>query len=122
MASLAAGWLWNFEFPVIKHIWTSSMVLVAAGWSLLLLALFYWVIDVKGYKRWSFFLRVIGMNAIVAYMAGDFIDFGHTSKALFGGLAGHIGIFGPLLIAAGALGVLWIGLYYLYRNRTFVRV
>jgi predicted acyltransferase len=122
LACLAAGWLWNLEFPVIKHIWTSSMVLVAGGWSLLLLALFYWVIDVQGYRRWAFFLRVIGMNAIVAYMAGDFINFGFTSKALFGGLAAHLGIFGPLLIAAGSLGVLWGGLYYLYRNRIFLRV
>jgi predicted acyltransferase len=122
VASLAAGWLWGFEFPIIKHIWTSSMVLIAAGWSLLLLALFYWVIDVQGYRRWAFFLRVIGMNAIVAYMAGDFINFAYTSKALFGGLAGHLGIFGPLLIACGSLGALWLGLYYLYRNRTFLRV
>ena len=61
---LAVGWAWGLVFPIIKNIWTSSFVLVAAGWSLLLLALFYAVIDVLGYRKWAFFFIVIGMNAI----------------------------------------------------------
>jgi len=122
LGCLLGGWLWGFAFPIIKHIWTSSMVLWSGGWCLLLLALFYGVIDVLGFRRWAFFFTVIGMNAIVAYMAPDFINFGHTSNALFGGLAKHLGIFGNFLLAFGAVGVLWVGLYYLYRNRTFVRI
>ena len=122
LTCLAGGWLWSLPSPIIKHIWTSSMVLWAAGWSLLLLALFYWIIDVLGYRRWAFFFTVIGMNAIVAYLAPDFIDFGHTSSALFGGLAKHLGIGGEFLLAFGAVGLLWAGLYYLYRNRTFLRI
>src|SRR6185503_18964736 len=50
---IAFGYLWSLDFPVIKKMWTSSYVLVAGGWSLLLLALFYWLIDVKGWKRWT---------------------------------------------------------------------
>lgn len=65
---------------------------------------------------------MIGMNAIVAYLAPDFINFGHTSTALFGGLAKHLGIFGEFLLAFGGVAVLWAGLYYLYRNRTFLRI
>lgn len=122
LGCLLAGWLWSFDFPIIKHIWTSSMVLWAGGWSLLLLALFYGVLDVLGFRRLGFVFTVIGMNAIVTYMAGDFINFGYTSDALFGGLAKHLGIFGPFLVAFGAVGVLWLGLYYMYRNRTFVRI
>ena len=91
-------------------------------WCLLLLALFYWVIDVRGYRRWAFPFMVIGMNAIVAYMAPDIIPFSHISKTLFAGLATHLGMFGDFLLAFGTLGVLWLGLYYLYRNRTFVRI
>jgi len=122
LACLVGGWLWSFAFPIIKHIWTSSMVLWSGGWCLLLLALFYWVIDVLGYRRWAFFFIVIGMNAIVAYMAPDIIPFSKISKTLFEGLSKHLGMFGPVLVAFGTLGVLWLGLYYLYRNRTFVRI
>jgi len=119
---LLAGWLWGFECPIIKHIWTSSMVLWSGGLCLLLLALFYWVIDVKGYRRWAFFFNVIGMNAIVAYIAPDLISFSQISNTLFGGLARHLGAYGNFLLASGALGILWLVLYYLYRNRTFVRI
>ncbi len=121
-ACLLAGWLWGFAFPIIKHIFTSSMVLWSGGWCLLLLALFYWVIDVLGYRRWAFFFIVIGMNAIVAYIAPDIIPFMHISRTLFAGLARHLGMFGNFLLVGGALGVLWAGLYYLYRNKTFVRI
>jgi predicted acyltransferase len=122
LACLLAGWLWGFSFPIIKHIWTSSMVLWSGGWCLLLLALFYWVIDVLGYRRWAFFFTVLGMNAIVAYMAPDIIPFREISQTLFAGLARHLGMFGPVLVAFGTLGVLWLGLYYMFRKRTFVRI
>ena len=91
IACLLTGWLWGFAFPIIKHIWTSSMVLWSGGWFLLLLALFYWVIDVLGYRRWAFFFIVIGMNAIVAYIAPDIIPFTRISGTLFSGLARHTG-------------------------------
>jgi predicted acyltransferase len=122
LGCLLGGWLWGFAFPIIKHIWTSSMVLWSGGWCLLLLALFYWVIDVLGYRRWAFFFTVIGMNAIVAYMAPDIIPFSQISNTLFAGLAKHLGMFGNFLVAFGAVGVLWLGVYYLYRHRTFVRI
>ncbi|MCL5670110.1 MAG: DUF5009 domain-containing protein [Acidobacteria bacterium] len=122
VACLFAGWLWSFEFPIVKHIWTSSMVLWSGGWCLLLLALFYWVIDVRGYRRWAFFFIVIGMNAIVAYIAPDIIPFKTISHTLFAGLATHLGMFGNLLLAAGAVGILWFGLYYMFRKKTFVRI
>jgi predicted acyltransferase len=119
---LFAGWLWGFEFPIIKHIWTSSMVLWSGGWCLLLLALFYYVIDVRGYRRWAFFFIVFGMNAIVAYIAPDIIPFRTISHKLFAGLGAHLGIFGNFLVAAGTLGILWLGLYYMFRKKIFVRI
>ena len=122
LACLLGGWLWGFVFPIIKHIWTSSMALWSGGWCLLLLALFYWVIDVLGYRRWAFFFTVIGMNAIVAYIAPDIIPFSQISNTLFSGLSKHLGMFGNILVTFGALGVLWLGLYYMYRKRTFVRI
>jgi predicted acyltransferase len=122
LACLFAGWLWGFEFPIIKHIWTSSMVLWSGGWCLLLLALFYYVIDVRGYRRWAFFFIVFGMNAIVAYIAPDIIPFRTISHKLFAGLGAHLGIFGSFLVAAGTVGILWLALYYMFRKKTFVRI
>jgi len=122
LGGLGGGWLWSFAFPIIKHIWTSSMVLWSGGWCLLLLALFYWLIDVLGYRRWAFPLIVIGMNAIVAYMAANLINFMQISHTMFAGLARHLGMFGEFLLAFGAFGVLWVGLYYMYRKQTFVRI
>jgi predicted acyltransferase len=122
LGCLAGGWLWSFAFPIIKHIWTSSMVLWSGGWCLLLLALFYWLIDVLGYRRWAFPFIVIGMNAIVAYMAPDLINFMQISHTVFAGLARHLGMFGDFLLAFGAIGILWVGLYYMYRKQTFVRI
>ncbi|HXX21736.1 MAG TPA: DUF5009 domain-containing protein [Terriglobia bacterium] len=122
LACLLVGWLWGLEFPIIKHIWTSSMVLWSGGWCLLLLALFYGVIDVLGYRRWALFFVAYGMNAIVAYMAPDLISFHRISSANLAGLARHLGMFSEFLLTGGAVGILWLGLYYMYRNKTFVRI
>jgi predicted acyltransferase len=122
LACLALGWLSSLVFPIIKHIWTSSMVLWSGGWCLLLLALFYWVIDVKGRRRWAFFFIVIGRNAIVAYMAAEVLPLLALSGIFFAGLASHLGKFGEPLLALGALAILWLPLYYLYRQRTFLRI
>jgi len=119
---LAAAWIWGIWFPIIKHIWTSSMVLWAGGWSYLLLAGFYWLIDVKKYRKWAFPFIVIGMNAIGVYVATHLIDFGHISDGLVGGLAEHLGHAGPFVVQFSALLIVWLILFYLYRKKTFLRV
>ena len=75
--------LWNLDFPINKNLWTSSFVLHVGGWSLLLLSLFYFVIDVLGYKQWAFFFRVIGMNSILIYISGHFIDWTYSTNGFF---------------------------------------
>jgi predicted acyltransferase len=122
LGCLAAGWAWSFVMPVIKHIWTSSMALVAGGWSLLLLALFYGLIDVLAFRRWAFPFIVIGANAIVAYMAQALFDVRHIGQRWFGGLCAHFGSAGDFILACATFGLLWVALWYLYRHRTFVRV
>jgi predicted acyltransferase len=119
---LGVGYAWGQVFPVIKNIWTSSFVLVAGGWSLLLLALFYGIIDGLGWWRWAFFFIVIGSNAIFIYVAPAFLDFGRMAHFLVGGLARHAGTFGPVVMDAGVLAVKWLLLLYLYRKRLFLRV
>ncbi|GAB3505785.1 DUF5009 domain-containing protein [Spirosoma knui] len=120
---LAIGWLWHLVFPVNKNLWTSSFVLVAGGWSLLLLSLFYWIIDVRNSRRWAFFFVVIGMNSILIYLVGDIIDFEHTSRYLFNGVlqffAKPVQALGAVL---GFLAVKWAFLYFLYKKNVFLRV
>lgn len=122
LACLGAGWGWSASFPIIKNIWTSSFVLFAAGWSLLLLALFYTVIDVLGFRRWSYFFAVIGANAITIYVAARFIDFRHMAEFFLEGVARLSGGFGPVVLAAGVLLFKWLFLDILYRNKVYLRV
>lgn len=121
--SVGLGFAWGQSFPIIKNLWTSSFVLVAGGFSLLLLGLFYLIIDVWKLRGWAFFFVVIGMNAITIYMAQSIIPFG-TIRDYF--LSGTMGLLDkPVALIVGAVGVLalkWLFLYHLYRTRTFLRV
>ncbi len=122
LGCLAVGVLWGWYFPVIKILWTSTYVLIAGGWSLLLLALFYMIIDVIGSRAWAFFFVVIGVNAITIYMVSRIIPFPEISQFLLGGAARLSGSFGPVLLATGTLVLEWLLLLHLYRNRIFLRV
>ena len=141
--SLALGWLWaggfdgvggvtlvgSWRFPIIKHLFTSSMVLWAAGWCYLLLAIFHLLTDVLRLRKWAFFFVVIGANPIFAYMIVHFVKFGQLSDKLVGGLARNLGELGQLgqslggaLQAVTAYGLLWLMLWYMYRKGTLLRV
>lgn len=118
---IAALFLGNW-YPIIKAAWTSTFNLLAGGISFLLLALFYLLIDVWKFQKWTLFFRVIGMNSITIYMATRMIDFWFTSKFLFGGLAGSFGNFGPVVLVVGLLSLEWIFLYFLYKRNIFLKV
>jgi predicted acyltransferase len=122
--SLAVARFWSFWFPVIKNLWTSSFVLTAGGWSLILLSVFYLVIDVWGFKNWAFPFVVIGMNSITIYLLhSGIIDFGQMGKYFFGGFASLFSVTAQaVILSAGALLCVWIFLYILYRNKIFLKV
>ena len=122
VASLAVALLWSLNFPIIKNIWSSSFVLFAGGWSLLLLALFYWVMDVRGYQRWAFFFVVIGANSIAVYLAHRFFDFRILGDILIHGLFPYMGAWKPFIREAAGVTVTWCLFLYLYRRRIFLRV
>jgi predicted acyltransferase len=122
LGCLAAGWIWGIWFPIIKHIWTSSMVLWAGGWSYLLLAAFYWLIDVKGYQKWAFPFKVIGMNAIAVYVATHVFDAHDLGDSIVGHLVPRLGVFGAFLHEFCAITLVWLMLLYMYRKKTFIRV
>ena len=112
--------------PSVKRIWTPSWVLVSGGWCFLILAAFHGLVDVLGWSAWSFPLRVIGANSIVAYvMAHPFEGF------VIGAFHTHLGtapfhVFGDayehLLTGTAVLLVYWLILYWMYRKRIFVRI
>jgi len=122
LTCLVMGYTWGMYFPIIKNIWTSSYVLYSGGWSLLLLALFYWVIDVKGYKKWAFFFIVIGMNPITIYCIQWVVNFEGVAGFLVDGIARRASLAEPLILACGALAVKWLLLLFLYRRRIFLKL
>jgi predicted acyltransferase len=122
-ACVGLGWYWGQHFPIIKNIWTSSFVLMAGGWSLLALALFYGVIDVVGWNRWAFPLVVIGANAITIYVVPRFVDFNKIADFFLGGAIDFAAaVYQPVLITASVLLAKWVFLWFLYRHRIFLRV
>ena len=123
IAMLALGLLWSLVFPINKNLWTSSFVLVVGAYSLAMFAIFYYLIDVRGWNRWSLPLQVIGMNSITIYLAQKIISFRHCNKFFFGGLADALPEeWGALLLRAGYVAVCWLFLYILYRKRIFLKV
>ncbi len=121
-ASLTLGLLWSLWFPVIKLLWTSSYVLIGGGLSFLLLAVFYWIIDVKGYKRWAFGFKVIGMNSIAVYFATQVFDFRLIGKIFVGHLLPRLGPWDRFVEASAAFAIVWLILYWMYCKREFVRI
>ena len=120
---IALAQLWNLNFPINKNLWTSSFVLQVGGLSLLLLSVFYYIIDVKGYKHWSFFFRVIGMNSILIYMSGHFIDWDYTTDSFFGWLGQLAGNpFNAVVMAMCYVFIKWLFLYFMYKKNVFLRV
>jgi predicted acyltransferase len=122
LLSIALAQLWNLEFPINKNLWSSSFVLQCAGLSLILLAIFYLIIDVWQLRAWTFPLVVIGSNSIFIYVAAAFIDFEHTTSALFGGLLRGTGAYHAMLMAIAVVVVKWLLLYVMYKKRIFLRV
>lgn len=123
VVSLLLALLWNLDFPINKNMWSSSFVLLTTGLSLLLLSCFYYVIDVLGYKKWAFFFKVIGMNSILIYLSGKFINWNYTTTGFFKWLGQIVGDpFNVVVMAVCSVAIKWLFLYFLYRKKVFLRV
>jgi predicted acyltransferase len=122
LAFAAAGQVANIWFPIIKHIWNPSFILFSSGLSFLLMALFYYIIDVKGYQRWAFWLKVIGMNSIFIYMASHLINFEDIAQNVVFGLEQFFNEYYPLIRSITALAIIYVMLYYMYKKGTFLKV
>ena len=121
-ALIAIGWLWGQQLPVIKKLWTSSMVLVSSGWCFLLMALFYWAIDCKRWTRYTNWLKIYGTNSIAAYMLTMCVDFGSVTGSLLHGLSSYLGSLYPALIAVANAVVVYQILRFMHHHGIYLKV
>ena len=112
--------------PIIKKIWTPAWSLFSGGWSCLIMAGIYYIMDVKRYQRWAFPFVVIGMNSIAMYLLFHTID-----EFIAETLEQHLGQklflimgepFQPMLLGAGTLLVLWLILLWMHKRRLYLKV
>ncbi|AWW00758.1 acyltransferase family protein [Arcticibacterium luteifluviistationis] len=123
VAAIIIAQVWNLDFPINKNLWSSSFVMQTVGFSLILFALFYYVIDVLEFKKWTLFFQVIGMNSILIYVSVKFINWEYTTEAFFEWLLEWTGEpYSLLVMAVGVLIVKWLVLKLLYNKRVFLRV
>ncbi|MEX2512300.1 MAG: DUF5009 domain-containing protein [Cyclobacteriaceae bacterium] len=122
------GMDWLGITPIIKRISTSSFVFASGGWALLTLALFYWLIDIKKVKNWTFFFIVVGMNPIFIYLFAEVL--GHSWLTGFVEIFNY-GIFEPLGLpenwlalfnAIFTLSIMWYLCYFLYKKKIFFKI
>ena len=119
----AVGLVWSIWFPINKSMWTSTFVLVAASYSVAMFAIFYYCIDVRGWKKFTTFFRVVGMNSITIYLAQAIISFSAISKFFLGGLASiSPEPLGAVILKAGYFAACWLFLYFLYKHKVFLKV
>jgi predicted acyltransferase len=126
-----AGWLWNFQFPVVKKIWTSSYVLVAGGYSAILMGLFYLIVDVWKKQTWCQPFVWIGMNSITIYLAANILGSGGFRRLSTRLVGGDIKTFfdtrvtdgfGDLVVALVGLALAIWFVRFLYKRKIFLRI
>jgi len=122
IAMVALGWTWGLVHPVIKHIWTGSMVLVSSGYCFLLMGIFYLWIDFLGHNKHLTVLKVYGMNSITAYVVSHVVSFRSISKSLFFGLEQYVGDYYDFILQLSNATILFLILYIMYRKKIFLRV
>lgn len=134
LLGLASAGIWNFWFPINKKLWTSSYVLYAAGWSLLILALCVWLVEIRQWKKGLSFWLAFGTNAITGYVFAELLQ--STLSVIF--VRGHITVqhalylailhtvpstpFASLLYSLGFVAVCWIPIFLLYRKQIWIKI
>jgi predicted acyltransferase len=131
---LILGEIWNLWFPINKMIWTSSYVLFTAGFALFALAVCYWIVDVRGWKRWSVPFLVFGLNPLVIYFVASLAETALNVHQIHGDSVRHIlfaHLFGASIndpyLASLAWSISFVLVFMLvawvmYRRRIFIRV
>ena len=121
-ACIILAFAWDVLFPINKNLWSSSFVMLTSGLSLLLFALFYYVIDVRGYSKWAFFFTVIGMNSIFIYLSPRLINYSYMAGGITSWFSELFGIYKPAVHLIFVISVQWLVLYLMYKKNIFIRV
>lgn len=119
---IAIGLVWDLQMPIIKRLWTSSMTLFSGGICCLLMAIFYYVIDVRKIQKPFLWLRIYGMNSIVAYVLFEAMNFRCIGRSLFHGLEQFSANFYPLFLEVSQVGFVFLVLYFMYKHKYFVKI
>ena len=119
---LIVGYIWGLQFPVIKRIWTSTYVMVAGGYSLLLLAAFYYIVDILHWRKWATPFFWIGANAIVAYVLASIAPWEWVMGPFADWLAVYCGGGARVLAASVIPGFVILLMYVMYRKQWYLRV
>jgi predicted acyltransferase len=131
IALVVLGYFWGTQFPIIKKLWTSSYVLVAGGYSAMLLGIFYWMVDVRKWQTWCEPFVWIGMNPITLYLASNFmggLGFEKLATRLAGGsvklfLNGHLATgVGDLVLSLVGIFLFTLFARFLYQRKIFLRL
>lgn len=117
------AWAFDGVLPINKKLWSSTFVCAVGAYSLAMMAVFYYIIDVKGWQKWTFAFRIIGMNSITIYMVQRIVDFGRIERFFLGGVANLCPEdWAAVVHAAGFVAVGWLLLYFLYRQKIFLKI
>ncbi len=124
VAGILIGLALSPMVPIIKRIWTASFTLYSAGFVILGLLFFYWIVEIRKLQRWTFPLVVVGMNSIFAYMifqmARGSVEDG--VMAFIRPVVEALGPYGAVMHSVLSLAVIWYVLYFFYKRRIFLRV
>ncbi len=121
--SICLGWLWDLQFPVNKELWTSSFVLVTVGWSAILLAVFYALVDILNGQKLAYPFVIIGANSIIIYLASSLVNWEFISISVFGGfISAASEPWQPLIAVIALLLVQMLVLHWMYKRKIFVSV
>ena len=120
---IIGGLLWSLQMPIIKKIWSCSMVLFSSGICFLLLALSFLLTDkFKLTGWWVTGFRIFGLNSITAYMLHTTLGLGNISRTLFHGFKQYTGDFYPFILALGEFGILFFIIHHMYKHKIFLKV
>jgi predicted acyltransferase len=121
LACLAVGYAISPVVPVVMKMWTTSYGLISAGWACLMLLFFYWLIDIRGYRKWALPFVIIGMNAIFIYMFTSLVHLDSMVNVFTKELAGWLPKAGLLFQQVAVLVVEWLILFWMYKRNVFVK-
>ena len=122
LALIAAGLLLSLQMPIIKTIWSSSMTLFAGGLCFMLMAVFYYIVDYKGWKRGLMWLKIYGMNSIAAYFLGEVVNFRCVAHSLTHGLQQFMGEYYPVWLTFANFLIVFFILRCMYKAKIFLKV